>query len=196
VTRDAQSIYKELKKHAKSSTAAQLSGDTLLKYITSARFPGNWRGTSSAFVLHWKEQVAHYEKLEMEAAFPPKQKLRMLQNTGGDVTDLANVKQLGDQIVARGGPSLDFEGYLELLLSACSTYDKNYATPNKAGPLNVYTTDITHDVTNEAFYDAHSTEVYHVDTDISDIVVHETDTRPKSDSLFLPREEWLKLSQE
>jgi hypothetical protein len=67
VTRDAQSIYKELK-HAKSSTAAQLSGDTLLKYITSARFPGNWRGTSYAFVLHWKEQVAHYEKLHTYVA--------------------------------------------------------------------------------------------------------------------------------
>jgi hypothetical protein len=65
-TRDAQSIYKDLVKHAKSSTAAQLSGDTLLKYITSARYPGNWKGTSYAFVLHWKEQVVHYEKLELE----------------------------------------------------------------------------------------------------------------------------------
>jgi hypothetical protein len=58
-TRDAQAIYKELTKHAKSSTAAQLSGDNLLKYITSARCPGNWRGTSYSFVLHWKEQVMH-----------------------------------------------------------------------------------------------------------------------------------------
>jgi hypothetical protein len=41
--RDAQRIYKELTKHATSSTAAQLHGDTLLKYITSARYPGNWR---------------------------------------------------------------------------------------------------------------------------------------------------------
>jgi hypothetical protein len=38
---DAQSIYsKELKMHAKSSTAALLSGGTLLNYITSARLPG------------------------------------------------------------------------------------------------------------------------------------------------------------
>jgi hypothetical protein len=74
--RDAQSIYRELKNHSKSSTAVQLSGDSLLQYITTARFPGNWRGTSYAFVLHWKEQVAQYEKLELES-FPPKQKLRM-----------------------------------------------------------------------------------------------------------------------
>jgi hypothetical protein len=41
----AQSIYRELKKNALGSTAAQLSGDTL-QYITTARYPGNWRGTS------------------------------------------------------------------------------------------------------------------------------------------------------
>jgi hypothetical protein len=54
-SQDTQSIYRELLKHAKSSTAAQISGDTLLQYITTARYPGNWRGTSYAFVLHWKE---------------------------------------------------------------------------------------------------------------------------------------------
>jgi hypothetical protein len=32
-TRDAQHIYKELTKHAASSTAAQLSGDSFLKFI-------------------------------------------------------------------------------------------------------------------------------------------------------------------
>jgi hypothetical protein len=35
LTRDAQSIYREFKKHALSSTAAQLPGDTLLQYITT-----------------------------------------------------------------------------------------------------------------------------------------------------------------
>jgi hypothetical protein len=34
--KDAHSIYKELTIHAKSSIAAQLSGDILFKYITSA----------------------------------------------------------------------------------------------------------------------------------------------------------------
>jgi hypothetical protein len=35
-TRNAQKIYAELKKHALNLTAAQLSGDTLLQYITTA----------------------------------------------------------------------------------------------------------------------------------------------------------------
>jgi hypothetical protein len=50
----AQSIYCDLKKHALGSTSAWLSGDAMLKYITSAWYPGNWLGTVSAFVLHWK----------------------------------------------------------------------------------------------------------------------------------------------
>jgi hypothetical protein len=43
-TRDDQRIYKEFVKQATSSTAAQLYGDTLLKRITTARYPCTWRG--------------------------------------------------------------------------------------------------------------------------------------------------------
>lgn len=88
--RDAQSIYRDLKKHALGSTAAQLSGDTLLQYITTTRYPGTWRGTSFNFVLHWKEQVMKYAKLELEE-FPPKQKLCMLQNAVSEVSELSYV---------------------------------------------------------------------------------------------------------
>jgi hypothetical protein len=48
---DSQKIYHDLKKHALGSTAPQLSGDTLLKYITTACYPENCRGTSFAFVF-------------------------------------------------------------------------------------------------------------------------------------------------
>jgi hypothetical protein len=129
-THDAQSIYRELKKNSRSSTAAQISGDTMLQYITTARYPGNWRGTLHSFVLHWKERIIQYEKLELED-FPPKQKLQMLQNAVSDVNELACVKQIGDQDVARGKPPLDFESYLQLLLSACSAYDRNHAATSK-----------------------------------------------------------------
>jgi hypothetical protein len=50
-----------------------------------------------------------YEKLELEA-FPPKQKLRMLQNAVGDATELAYVKQIGDQDIARGNQPLAYDG--------------------------------------------------------------------------------------
>jgi hypothetical protein len=107
-----------------------LSGDALLQYITTTRYPGNWRGTSYEFVLHWKEKVMKYESLELED-FPHKQKLCMLQNAVDDVTELAYVKQIGDQDIARGNPPLRYENYMELLLSACSTYDKKITLPGK-----------------------------------------------------------------
>jgi hypothetical protein len=60
-TRDAHRFFRDLVKHALSSTAAQLSGDIMLQYITTTRYPGTTRGTSHCFVSHWKEQVIKYE---------------------------------------------------------------------------------------------------------------------------------------
>ena len=191
-TRDAQAIYAALKRHAKESTAAHLSGDALLKYITSARFPGNWRGTSYAFVLHWKEQVSHYEKLELED-IPPKQKLRMLKNTVADITELQSVKQIEDQSIARGKPPLGWEEYLELLLSACSQYDKTHSTA-KPAQRNVYAAGLTYDADWNSPQDD---TVYGIDTDIMEIYANATHTTtPSSTSQFIPREQWLQLTQE
>jgi hypothetical protein len=65
----------------------------------------------------------------------------MLQNTVDDVAGLAIVKKLSDQVVARGDAPLDVDAYIELLMSACSTYDKSHAIP-RSGQPNVYSTSI------------------------------------------------------
>jgi hypothetical protein len=62
-TRDAQSIYWDLVKHVLASISAWLSGDDLLRSITTAHYPDNWLGTAFAIVLHWQEQVQRYERL-------------------------------------------------------------------------------------------------------------------------------------
>jgi hypothetical protein len=90
-TCDVQSFYQELMKHELSSTAAQLSGDSLLKYITTTRYPGTWRRISHPSVLHCKEHIMKYEKLELET-FPPNQKLRLLHNAASDVAELSYIK--------------------------------------------------------------------------------------------------------
>jgi hypothetical protein len=63
-TSDAQSIYRELKRHVLSSTAAMLSGDSLMQYLVSA-IPRKMEGHFFGFVLHWKEQVRKYESLDL-----------------------------------------------------------------------------------------------------------------------------------
>jgi hypothetical protein len=119
-------------------------GDTLLKYIPSARFPGNWRGAAYSFVLHWKGQVSYYEKLELND-IPPKQKLRMLKNPVADVTDLQCVKRIEDQNISRGKAPLGWEEYSELLWSACSDYDKSH-THARPAQRNIYATYVAYDV--------------------------------------------------
>ena len=57
----------------------------------------------------------------------------------------------------RGEVPRGFEGYVELLLSACSTYDKNHDTPRQAGPHKVYAAALESD--DEAYYDAHQTKL-------------------------------------
>jgi hypothetical protein len=158
-------------KHALSSTAAQMSGDALLQYITKTRYPGTWRGTTHAFVLNWKEQIMKYEKLEQEA-LPPKQTLLLLQNAVGDVAELSYIKQIGDQDVARRYELLTYKVYMELLLPACSTYDKKLNLPGKQKRA-VYQTEIDkYDDTEYPHDDIYDSgfKAYHVDTDILEIM--------------------------
>jgi hypothetical protein len=96
-----------LKKHALGSTAAHLSGDTLLEYITMAQNPGTCRGILLNFALHWKEQVMKHKRLELEE-FLPKQKVCMLQNAVGEVSELSYVKKIGDQDISRGNMALTY----------------------------------------------------------------------------------------
>jgi hypothetical protein len=146
-----------------------------------------------------------YEKLELES-FTPKQKIRLLQNAAGDVAELLYIKQIGDQAVARRYQPLTYESYMKLLLSACSTYDKKSNLPGKQKRA-VYQTQIDNyddtDYPHDDIYDS-GYEAYHVDTDISEILVNTTNTNrfgnngksDKAQATFLPRDEWNKLRQE
>jgi hypothetical protein len=48
-------------------------------------------------------------------------------------------------MVPPGDPPLTFEGYIELLLSACSTYDKSNTTTDQSGQRNVYAATMQYD---------------------------------------------------
>jgi hypothetical protein len=114
----------------------------------------------------------------------------MLKNTVADVTDLQRIE---DQNISRGKAPLGWEGYLELLLSACSDYDKSH---NNARPAqcNIYATNVAYDVD----YDYQHEDTPHgVGTDIMEIYANETHTTNHgSTSPFIPREQWIQLTQE
>ena len=92
---------------------------------------------------------------------------------------------------------------MELLLSACATYDKLHNNARQSGQLTVYASNV--DYNHEASYKDYTMEVFHVDTDLEDIMTYSTSTSYPSNrtafssngaSPFLPREEQHKLSSE
>jgi hypothetical protein len=142
--------------------------------------------------LHWKKQVSYYKKLELKD-IPPKQKLRMLKNTVTDVTNLQSAKRIEDQNITRRKVPLGWEENLELLLAACSDYDKSH---NNARPAqrNKYATNVAYD----ADYDYQHEDTPHgVSTNIIEICDNATHTtNPGNTSPIIPREQGIQLTQE
>jgi hypothetical protein len=112
------------------------------------------------------------------------------------------MKHIGDQ-VAQG--LLTYESYMLILLSACSTYDKNSNLLGKqkhevyqTNFYNYACTDYPHDDIYDSGYEA-----YHIATDILDILVNNTNTNSsginkldKAQETLSPSDEWDKLTQE
>jgi hypothetical protein len=88
----------------------------------------------------------------------------MLQNAVGEVSELEYAKQFGEQDT-RGNPPLVYEIYMELLLPACSTFDKKTVLPRKQ-KLAVYALEFDSDNYNGNY------ETYRVDTDVAKIMAN------------------------
>jgi hypothetical protein len=67
-----------------------------------------------------------YKELELED-FSPKQKLQMLQTAVADRPEFSNVTHIGAQAIALGNPEKVYEGCMDLLLLAWSSYDREIA---------------------------------------------------------------------
>jgi hypothetical protein len=93
----------------------------------------------------------------------------MFQNAVGEVSELAYVKQIGDQDISRGNPPFISETYMEVLLSAWSTFDKKTVLPGKQKRA-VYAWEFDLDSYNGNY------ETYHVDTDVAEIMANASKT--------------------
>ena len=130
---DAHSIYKELVRHYESSTAAQLQGDELMAYVTSAKYGDvNFTGGTVQFILHWQRQL-HLLDLTQEASqrFAPTARKRLLKNAVSTVDELNSIATT-EQIILAGksqhqhNTTSDYEEYCALLMSAAEAYDKKH----------------------------------------------------------------------
>lgn len=125
-TYNAQAAFKDLTEHALTSTAAKISSRNLLTYITSTKLSdGSWRGTTTNFILHWKEHVCRYQKMTRDKSehFSDNHQRTMLQNAVDSIPKFRQVKTNTDLQASIGANAINFDEYDALLQSAATQYD-------------------------------------------------------------------------
>ena len=134
-TFDAQSIYRELQEYATNSTQAVIDSNTLLQYITTACIvDGSWNGMTEQFVLHWMEQVRLYQDLvDPTAVLVDAVKVSLISDAVRGHPKLGGVYNVAAQLASQPGQHVNYDQYVNLLLSECAQVDSAIArSPRKA----------------------------------------------------------------
>ena len=128
-TTDAQSVWRELSEHMRTSSTAASEKRRLTQYVTNTVLNDNSKGTTEQFVLHTNEQFRQSdERSDENEKLPPTVKLTLLQTTLRSINDLRIVETLDEfQSTTYGhgcSTSLSYQTYYDLLLNVCVWYDK------------------------------------------------------------------------
>ena len=141
---DAQSVWKELSQHMRTSSkrASEKRRHTL--YVTNTVLDDNFKGTTEQFVLHFNEQFRQLEEISEDSEkLPPTVKLTLLQTAVRSINELRIVETLDEfQTTTYGhgsSTSLSYQTYYGLLINSCVRYDKTKKT-NVGKRRNVYNT--------------------------------------------------------
>jgi hypothetical protein len=162
---DAQSVYRDLRDYAISSTKASMSSRDLLTYITSSR-PGDqtWKGGTHAYILNWQDQLRKYQDLiPVNDHFSADLKRAMLENAVSQVPELRAIKNQANHANTQSGQHLTYLQYCSLLASVAQQFDNQYAQSNvKTKNHHVYQHDIqsheqSFDIDFDASYEAYNT---------------------------------------
>ena len=193
---DAQTVYRKLQEHHLRSTQATIDSSSILSYITSARLGnGEWRGSTTTFILHWQDQVRLYERqVELSDHFSDGQKRIMLENAVYPIAELRQVKINADLEKTRTKRDLTYSEYVSLLLSAAAAYDNQFKTKRERRQV------LNHEW-EDAYDDASpNNDPYDIDAPVSIIQANAHDRRikpspkPNSQRVRMPRDRWFHLS--
>ena len=145
---DAQSVWKELSEHTKTSSKGTSKKRRITQYVTNNVLDDNFKGTTEQFVLHFNEQFRQLNEIsENSEKLPPTVKLTLLQTAVRSINDLRIVETFDEfQSTTYGhgsSTSLSYETYYDLLINACvrNPHDKTKKT-NIGKRRNVYNTNI------------------------------------------------------
>ena len=143
---DAQSVWKELSVHMRTSSKGTSEKRRLTQYITNTVLDDNFKGTTEQFVFHFNEQFRQLEEISEDSEkLPPTVKFTLLQTAVRSINDLRIVETLDEfQSTTYGHgstTSLSYQTYHDLLINACFWYDKT-KKENIGKRRNVYNTNI------------------------------------------------------
>ena len=143
---DAQSVWKELSEHMRTSSKGASEKRRLTQYVINTVLDDYFKGTTEQFVLHFNEQFRQLDEISKDTEkLPSTVNLTLLQNAVRSINDLRIVKTLDEfQSTTYGhgsSTSLSYDTYYDLLINACVRYDKTKKA-NMGKRRNVYTTNI------------------------------------------------------
>ena len=125
---DAQSAHQKLNSFCTESNNASTRVSTTLNYITLFKTE-SCKGTSDAFILHWKDQIRVHETLvPTNSHFSEYQKRIMVKNEVDSVGTLRSIKDQSDQCSSQSGQELSYEKYSNLILLEATNYDIQFSS--------------------------------------------------------------------
>ena len=143
---DAQSVWKEICEHMRTSFKGTSEKRRLTQYVTNTVLDHNFKGTTEQFVLHFNEQFRQLDEISEDSEkLPPTVKLSLLQTAVRSINDRRIVETLDEfQSTSHGhgsSTSLSYDTYYDLLINASARYDKTKKA-NIGKRRNVYNTNI------------------------------------------------------
>ena len=94
---DAQSVWKELSEHMRTSSKGASKKRRLTLYVTNTILDDNFKGTTGQFVLHFNEQFRQLDEISEDSEkLPPTVKLTLLQTAVRSINDLRIVETLDE----------------------------------------------------------------------------------------------------
>ena len=125
--KDAQQILYELHQHRTDSELSQAEVLRFITYVANLKLTENWRGTTTQFLLHSKEQLRLLDSLvPLDEQLPNSTRMAFLQRAVEGVPDLRRVRILDGVMTAKSGISttITYERYFKLLQDASFHHDK------------------------------------------------------------------------
>ena len=121
VNTDAQSVWKELSEHMRTSSKGASEKRRLTQYVTYTVLDDNFKGTTEQFVLDFNEHFRQLDEISEDSEkLPPTVKLTLLQTAVRSMKDLRIVETLDEfQSTTYGhgsSTSLSYQTYYDLLI--------------------------------------------------------------------------------